>query len=169
MTTSVDIPIGRHVFEVVHRQADEWLAILLEENIHWDFILPGMLNDYDQQVLEDDLRFGDVSTKELETALFDLLTVVSGRKWYTTVMLCTFLRANWDRLGGELALRGLTNPSRFTFAAWLDAAYATCLKNVDPKQAGTFVSELTSVPPGYEDEIDWEDESRAFLAAMQMA
>lgn len=168
VAAAIDLPVGEFDFEVEHRQADEWLKIFLDEEINFNRVLPDMLTELDQQRVETAMFEGILSSDDLARAAFDLITIASGRKWFIALSLCAFVRANWDRLGGMLILAGMGDPSRFTWAAWLDAVYSLCLQNMKPEDASKFVSALTTAPPGYEDEMDWENEEAAFESAMGM-
>jgi hypothetical protein len=167
LETPVQVAIGPLEFEVAVPKADFWLKALLDDPIDWDMILPGLLTEDEQLLLEESFLDGSVEMEDLTKALVDIVTEVSGLKWYTTVVLCTLQRDIWERTGARLILAGL-RPQEMTFGAWTIAIFSSVMDNIDPKEAANFVTTITTPPPGYEEELDFEAEEKAFMSAMSM-
>ena len=165
--TPATVTIGSLEFEVPVPKADFWLKALLDDPIDWDMILPGLLADDDQIIVEDAILDGDITPEDLSRAVIDLVTEVSGMKWYTCVVLCNIQRDMWERTGVRMLLAGL-RPQEMLFGAWMACAFTVILDHIDYKEAANFVSTITTPPPGYEEELDSEAEEDAFMQAMSM-
>jgi hypothetical protein len=149
--------------------ASVWLRILLAEDLDVEEIFPGLCGpdvivEVNQLIIE-----GSITMAEMQDTMFDVIEAASGRRWWITLRLCRTLRSTWDRVGGELASRGVT-PFGVSLSYWLDGAYATFLRLLadgDPKNAGRFAQQLVQPPPGLaKANFDQDAAAASFRAAM---
>lgn len=153
-------------------EAAEWLKVLLAEDLDAEEIFPGfcgpeVVAEVNQMIID-----GVFTSEDLGDAICDAITAASGRKWWVTLRLCSWLRKTWDRIGGEMAANGVT-PFGISLSYWLDGAYATSLRLIekgDPRQLTKFTDQLTAPLPGRAKEsFDLERNQAAFRAAMGRA
>lgn len=168
----VQVDLAGRAWFIPALEAAEWLKVLLAEDLDAEEIFPGfcgpeVIAEVNQLIID-----GACTNDELGDAICDAITAASGRKWWVTVRLCSFLRKAWDRVGGELAANGVT-PFGVSLSYWLDGAYATSLRMIersDPHQLTKFTDQLTAPLPGRAKEsFDLERNRSAFMAAMGRA
>jgi len=170
--SKVRVQAAGHVWLIPALDAAAWLQVLLDEQLDVEAIFPGFCGPDVIMEVNRLLISGELTSQDMEEIFFDVLEAASGRRWWITLRLCRFLRAQWDQVGGELAAHGVT-PFGVSLSYWLDGAYATCLrliKEADPKNLTKFTAHLTSPPPGRAKEaFDLEANRAAFRAAMSRA
>lgn len=168
----VAVNLGERRYLIPALDAATWLQVLLAEEFDAEAIFPGfcgpaIISEVNQLLLGE-----EVTMEQMERAILDTIEAVSGRKWWITMQLCAWLRANWDRVGGELASYGVT-PFGISLSYWLDGAYATSLRlirDADPANLTPFTTWLTQPPPGRAVEnFDLDRNQAAFKAAMAQA
>ena len=162
--------LGDKTFRVPALDAASWLEVLLAETQDLEQIFPGFCGPEAVLDVNQMLLIGQVGPEDLEKSILDLLEEVSGRRWWITIRLCYALRRNWESAGGELARHGVT-PFHVPLSYWLDAAYTTMIRLIlegqKPKIAEDFTRALTTPPASEGRNIDEEQNSLAFLAAMR--
>lgn len=164
----LEVDFGRHTFLIPAHPAAWWLEYLLDDPVHYD-IFPDCLSDADQDLVTDAILDGDVTERDVIETILKVIEVASGRRWWITLNICAVARASWDLVGGQLSLQGI-DVRTVPLGAWLDAAYRIMLQQLadsDPKKVPTFVAQIQAAPEGFADESGEDEESDAFLAAMQ--
>ena len=150
-------------------EAATWLEILLDEELDPEALFPGLCGPEVIVEVNDLIILGEITMEQMQEAIFDVIEAASGRRWWVTLRLCRSVRANWDRVGGELASRGVT-PFGISLSYWLDGAYATILRLLaegDVRSVGRFTQQLVSPPPGMAMEnFNRDRAAEAFRAAM---
>lgn len=167
----VHVHLGDQRFVIPAIDAAGWLKILLDDPLNTEEIFPGLCGPADVVTVNQMMVSGLVSEEELTAAIYDVIEAASGRRWFIAVRLCGYARANWDRIGGELACHGVT-PFKVSLSYWLDALYATMIRLIaegNPKKLTQFTADLTRLPPSEARIIDDEAEGNAFLAMMRQA
>lgn len=168
----VDVELAGEWFHIPKADAVEWLKRFLTEDLDPEAIFPGMCAPEEEIRVYEYIISAGVPKAQMERAFYDVVEAVTGRRWWIAVRLFRSARDSWDRIGGPLALRGITGRG-ISVAAWLDAAYAVILdllKDGDAKNIGRFTSQLVSPPPGHAKAAFNETKARqAFKAAMAQA
>jgi hypothetical protein len=54
-----------------------------------------------------------------------------------------------------------------SLAGWLDEVWSNIMSHADPKKISSWVNEVETPPKGFESEMDFDAEERAFLSAMK--
>ena len=167
--SKVAVDLADRRFLIPALEAAAWLEILLDEELDPESLFPGLCGPEVIIEVNDLLITEEITMKQMQEAIFDVIEAASGRKWWITLRLCASVRANWDRIGGELASRGVT-PFGISLSYWLDGAYATILRMLaesDVRQVGRFTAQLVQPPPGLAKESFNRDRAaEAFKAAM---
>jgi hypothetical protein len=167
----VHVYLGGQRFTIPAIDAAGWLKILLDDPLNTEEIFPGLCGPADVVTVNQLIVNGVVTEDELAEAVRHVIEAASGRRWFITMRLCGSARANWDRVGGELACHGVT-PFKVSLSYWLDALYATMIRLImegNPKKLTQFTADLTRLPPSEARIIDDVAEGNAFLAMMRQA
>lgn len=164
--------MGGRDFEVPPLPAARWLEVLLSPQIDPEAWFPGFCDPEIEMAVWQMLDEGVASREEFETAVWETLEQISGRRWWITLRLCASVRIHWEWVGGVFALRGL-DAGRVSLGCWLDAAYKTMLDGIlersqDLKKVGDWNRALTTAPAG-KVQVDDKENGDAFLAALRAA
>src|SRR5687767_10793104 len=87
--------------------ASVWLEVLLDEDLDPEALFPGLCGPEVIVEVNDLIILNEITMEQMQETIFDVIEAVSGRKWWITLRLCRTLRVNWDRVGGEMASRGV--------------------------------------------------------------
>lgn len=168
------VELGGEDFVVPALPASRWLEVLLAPQILPENWLPGFLAPSDQLRCNQMLLEGLVETDDFEQAIWDVLEAVSGRRWWTALRLCASVRAHWEWVSGDLALRGV-RPFDVPLSFWLDGAYSAMIAGIldrtqDPRKVADWTRVLT-LPPVTEVRKDFDEQQNtdAFFAALRTA
>jgi hypothetical protein len=155
--------VGRSIYEVDAQPASVWVAHLAgEEGV------AGLLNVFDEDDYEhisDDILLGELDLTELQVALTELLTLVSGRPWWFTLRLIHAAQDSWDAIGGYLALKGI-RADQLSLQAWMDALLATVLRHIEPDKHVSWLARMKAPPAGTKIQLDERREEDIFRAQM---
>jgi hypothetical protein len=166
----VEVEVAGQVFIIPAAPASTWLRVFLSERPDVDMILPGMAGAECRAHLYRGLLTKTFSVDEWKSLIWDIIEVVSGRRWWQALNLINAMKepGTWMQVFGHLTLRGV-DPDRVSFAAWLDATYALVTEYMDKDERIKFQLAVDQVPDevGIEDAIDTAEQERAFLAMMQ--
>lgn len=84
----------------------------------------------------------------------------ADRPWWVALRIIQAASSSWDVVHVNRA-------AGMSLAGWLDEVWSRIMERIDPKKRAGWVSEIESTPKGWESEVDFDDEERAFLAAMK--
>lgn len=166
--SQIEVALGGRLFTIPAFPAVDWLKILLDEQVISQRILPGMLPEEEQDALDRLMAYEGLPEQEVANAALDVLTVASGRAWWTAVRICATARASWDRVGGALWASGVL-PAQLSLSAWIDAAFWHMLNMVDPAKVSEFSMQMTVPPAGWSEEYDEAAEEANFMAMLGQA
>jgi hypothetical protein len=71
-----------------------------------------------------------------------------------------------NALGAAGSLVHVNGAVGMSLAGWLDEVWSKVMQHIDPKKRTQWISEVERAPKGLKQEIDFDEEERAFLAAM---
>lgn len=146
----VEIEAGGHQVTIPALTAADWLAILMVGgDLYVEDVVPGLLGDEDQAVVEEALDEGILGVDELHELSLDVIGTVSGRPWWVSLRLIETARSNWDVIGPDLALHGI-EASRVSLSSWLDVATVRILANMRNEDATMWLMQLEAPPAGEE-------------------
>jgi hypothetical protein len=156
LRTTRSLPIGPVVVTVPYRPAAGWLPALLRDLQYLPTDLAGDVSELLPALLS-----GEVTAKDVESAVHSLVEEVTGMRWWEAQKLAS-TSVGTDVLG-ELTLSGV-DPERVTIGQWVSAVYRACTRHADKKEKSKFDFSLSIPPEGYEDA--WDDDSDAYYEAM---
>jgi hypothetical protein len=148
--------------------AAQWLAVLLKKPLDLEEIFPGLCGPQAIEAVDKSFSRDELALNDLLGIGLSVITVASGRDWWFTIKLIGGVAMSWPRVNGELVLLGV-DARNISLAAWLDATFALFVRICDPRKVNEIINQLMAPPPGYFREIDEEEESAAFLSAMNQA
>lgn len=143
--------------------ASEWVAALLDDDG-----ITGLLDLFGENVADDVfdmLADGTVDLGTLNEAIYDIVTVVSGRPWWFTIRLIHMAAGAWDSIGGDLAYRGI-RADLMPFATWMDALLRVVMDRISPDDRTSVLARLNAPPVGVAPAINEKAEEDTFRAYM---
>ncbi len=165
-TSDLWVMVGTREFLIPYMPASAWLTVLLTKSLTWWDVLPGLLDEGTQIIVEDMILDETLTVKMLEEAAQNLVSAVTGRTWWFSINFLSVCREAWTQIAGDMALARV-NPYQIPIAAWMDAAWTLVLRHVDPNKVSTFVSILRTPPEGVVIEVASEENDAAFLASLK--
>jgi hypothetical protein len=161
----VYVTIGGQEYRVPGRPAADWLRTILADE--YNLILPAWLEKEESALLMSRLMDDEFTVKELDDAVFDVITVAAGRPWWWALQLIMYASSDvhhWSRINGRLVLAGL-RLDRISFAAWVDAVYVVFTERIEPgEEYDKFKAQIDTPPTP--DLLDEEEEAEAFLSML---
>ena len=136
-----------------------WVAFL--DGPHPDVyeIFPRMAGMAAVEAVEDALWEGAATYADVEKLGLQVLSTAADRPWYVALNVVKAAGLAWDRVH-------VNNASGRPLAGWLDELWTNILAHIDPKDHASWTSRISQPPKGAEEEIDFDAEEAAFLAAM---
>lgn len=161
------VTLGGRDYTVRAAYADEWLSILLQEDLDLADVIPGMLAEEDQETLATATWDGLIDDQEIQEVALEVIKEVSGRDWWWTLHLLWSATGAWLVAYGRMVAQGI-DPTRIPLGAFLDAMYLTFVQNMDKEHRSEFDRMLEQPPPGieFEEAVDEDAEAAAFLNMM---
>ena len=127
--------------------AADWLAILMNEDLDLEDVLPGLLGDEDDEILEELLLEGLLTVDDKDQLSLEVISTVAGRPWWVALRLIGAASHSWDALGAEMVRKA--DASRLSLSAWLDVLFHTTLLATDEDKRTMFQLKLEVPPEGY--------------------
>lgn len=161
-----DIVIVDRTYRVPPLPAVNWLEILLDEQVSL-FGITGLLEPDANEDIEYHIIQGNYSREEWEELTWDLVSIASGRPWWTALYLLGNAKhvGNVDTVKGNLALHGV-DATRISLSAWLDAVYRIFTQHMSSEDRQKFDLLLARPPAGIKVKTDADANRAAFRALM---
>lgn len=157
---AVEVPFDGAWFVVPELTVVDWVRLLDLEVLDVYEIFPVLAGQEAIEAVEDALWEGRADHDVVRRVGLDVITAAGDRPWWVTLRLIATAAQAWDVVHvNDVAGRSL--------AGWLDELWSKVLIHVDPKKKAAWINEIESVPKGYETALDFNDEERAFMAAMK--
>ncbi len=134
-------------FEVPAICAADWLAILMVEGLDLEDVVPGLLDDASDEIIEDLLLDGLLTVEEKDQLSLDVISTVSGRPWWVALRLIETARRSWDALGADMVRRA--DAGSVSLSAWLDTLFSAVLLATEESKRTMFQMKLERAPEGY--------------------
>lgn len=138
----------------------DWLRLTDLETLDLYEIFPVLAGAAAVEAVEDALWDGRADNEQVTRVSLEVISAAGDRPWWIVLRLIATAGGSWDLLHvNDVAGRSL--------AGWLDEVWSKIMVYIDPKKKAAWINEIESVPKGYETELDFNDEERAFLSAMK--
>lgn len=147
------------VYTVPALDTVEWLRLLSDDLDPWK-IFPVLAGQQAIDDIVDALWTDRVSPDEVARVGLEVVSAVADRPWWEALRIIHVAASAWDVVHVNQA-------TGRALAGWLDEVWSNILTHIDPKKRAGFIAEVGAVPKGWEGEVDFNDEERAFLAAMK--
>jgi hypothetical protein len=158
----VEVSLLGRSFEIPALDAVGWLRILTAKNLDLYDIFPVMAGQDAIELVEDALWDHLATDEEITRIAWDVISTVADRPWWVVLRILASVPDVWDRLH-------VNNAAGMSFAGWLDEVWAKIMNLMDPKRVTSWVASVEAPPKGWETEVDFDAEERAFMAAMRSA
>jgi hypothetical protein len=139
--------------------AVEWLVYI--DGPHPDLyeIFPVLAGQAALEHVEEALWEGRVTHDEVGQIVLEALGVAADRPWWVALRIIGSAKANWEAIHVNQAVG-------MSLAGWLDEIWSKIMERIDPKKKASWISDIERPPKGTKQEIDFDAEEAAFLAAM---
>lgn len=162
---AIYVTIGGMEYRMPGRPAAVWLRTILADE--YNLILPAWLEPTDSALLMSRLMDDEFTTRELDDAVMDVITIAAGRPWWWALQLIMYASSDvhhWSRINGRLVLAGL-NLNKISLSAWVDAVYAIFVERIEPgEEYDKFKTQIDTPPTA--DLLDEDEEAEAFLSML---
>lgn len=145
-------------YTIPARDALGWLELLLQPDL-WQ-IFPGLADRQAADEAVDALWAGRVDVEDVSKISLEVIATVADRPWWQALRIIQVASDAWD-------IVHVNNVQGKTLAGWLDEVWSNILAHTDPKKRAGFISQIEAVPKGWESPLDFNDEEKAFMAAMK--
>lgn len=146
-------------YSIPAMDAVEWLVHI--DGPHPDLyeIFPVLAGQAAVEHVEDALWENRVTHDDIAQLSLDALAVAADRDWWVALRIIASAKANWEHIHVNQA-------AGMSLAGWLDEVWSKIMERIDPKKKASWVSDVERPPKGVKQQIDFDDEEKAFLAAM---
>lgn len=147
-------------YVIAAMDAVEWIALLTADPLDMYDVFPLLAGQAAVEHVEDALWEGRVSTDDVQRTGLEVVSAVGDRPWWVSLRILHACAESWDVIH-------VNSATGVAFAGWLDEVWSKILTHIDPKKRAGVISDFESTPAGWESEVDFDDEERAFLNAMK--
>jgi hypothetical protein len=148
--------------------AHQWCQILLGDPFDPYDVFP-LLAGADAVIdVEDAIDRKTYGPDDVSRIAHEIITVAGDRPWWVTLRMLSVAAQVWDRIGAVLVREGVDS-RHLSLAAWLDAIWSIMLSYIERDNLQSWLSQMEVAPTGWADEIDFDEQERAFIAAMKSA
>lgn len=162
----IQVSFGEQQFTIPAMNAHQWCQMLLGDPLDPYDIFPLLAGEKAVIAVEDAIGDGEVSSEDVARHALEVVTVAGDRPWWVTLRMLHIATQAWDRIGATLVREGV-DARHLPLAAWLNAIWAITLAYIDPKSLAAWTHQMEDPPKGWETAIDFDEQERAFLAAMK--
>lgn len=139
--------------------AVEWIALI--DGPHPDLydIFPKLAGADAVQHVEDALWEELATPDEVGEVALAALAAAADRPWWVVINLIRSAASAWDRVHVNGAVG-------MSLAGWLDEVWSKIMEYIDPKKRTKWISDIETPPKKIAQEMNFDAEEQAFLAAM---
>jgi hypothetical protein len=159
------VTIGGEEYRMPGRPAADWLKMMLSGD--YGLVMPAWLVEEDAVKVLARLADDEFPIKEVDDAVYDVISVAAGRPWWWAMQLVMYASSDvhhWSRINGRLVLAGV-RADRISLAAWVDAVYAIHIERMEAGEEYDKFRAAIDTPPTA-DLLDEDEEAAAFLSMM---
>lgn len=155
----IDVTFEARTYTIPAMDAVEWIALIDGDAPDLYEIFPTRAGHSALEHVEDALWENRVTQQQVGDVALEAIGAAADRPWWVALRIIASAKSSWHSLHVNRAVG-------MSLAGWLDEVWSKIMERIDPKKLAGWVSEIESVPKGYEGEVDFDDEEKAFLAAM---
>lgn len=149
-------------FTIPAMDAVAWVRLVTTAPLDTYAIFPKLAGPEAVNVVEDALWDGELTEDDLVKMALEAVAVAADRPWWTTLRLLNSVAGAWPHLH-------VNNATGMSFAGWLDEVWSKAISVMDQKHRPAWEHQIESPPKGWESEVDFNEEEKAFMSAMRSA
>jgi hypothetical protein len=146
-------------YTIAAMDAVEWIALLDGPSPDAYEIFPMSAGVEAVGHVEDALWEGRATSDDIARLGQDAISAAADRPWWVVMNLLASVKGAWSVVHVNQA-------AGMSLAGWLDEVWSKTISHIDPKKKASWVSDIERPPKGTGQEIDFDAEEAAFLAAM---
>lgn len=156
----ISVIFDRVIYELPTMDAIEWIILIDGPSPDLYEIFPALAGQQAVEHVEDALWEGRVSPDDVGKVALAAIGAAADRPWWEALRIIRAAKDSWSVVHVNRA-------AGMSLAGWLDELWSKIMENIDPKKRAAWITEVQSPPKGADVEVDFDDEERAFLAAMK--
>jgi len=139
--------------------AVDWVVLIDGEHPDLYEIFPVSAGQDAMDHVEDALWEERATHDDVGRVALEALGAAADRPWWVALRILASAKQEWETVGVNRAVG-------VSLAGWLDEIWLRIMERIDPKKKAAWITDIERVPKGWEGEVDFDDEERAFLNAM---
>lgn len=140
--------------------AIEWIVLIDAPHPDLYDIFPTLAGPQAVEHVEDAIWEGRATSDDVGKVALAAVGAAADRPWWLALRIIHAAKGSWDVVHVNRA-QGMS------LAGWLDEVWTQIMAHIDPKKRAAWVHEVETAPRDLVQEIDFDEEERAFLAAMK--
>lgn len=158
----VIVTVREQDFTIPAVDALGWLRLLLAKPIDLYGIFPILAGSDAIEAVEDALWDEQLTEYDVAVLALEAVAVAADRPWWVVTRLLGSVAPHWSVLH-------VNNAAGMSLAGWLDELWSKTIANMDPKHRASWEHQIDTPPKGWESAVDFNEEEKAFMAAMRSA
>lgn len=148
-----------YTYTIPALDAVQWVALIDGQHPDLYEIFPVLAGPEAVEAVEDALWDGQADEDDVAMVALNALGAAGDRDWWVVLNVIRSAATAWSvvHVNGAVGM---------SLAGWLDEVWSKVMQHIDPKKRTQWISEVERAPKGLKQEIDFDEEERAFLAAM---
>jgi hypothetical protein len=147
-------------FTIPAMDALGWLRLILADPLDLYQVFPTLAGSGAVECVEDAMWEGRLDLDGLQRLGLEVIGAAGDRPWWVVLRVIAAVTESWSVVHVNQA-------SGKSLAGWLDEVWSNIMSHADPKKISSWVNEVETPPKGFESEMDFDAEERAFLSAMK--
>lgn len=139
--------------------AIEWVALIDGEHPDLYAIFPQLAGGQAVDAVEDALWEGRTTHDEVGRLALEVISTAADRPWWEVLKILGAAKGAWRVVHVNRA-------AGMSLAGWLDEVWTSIMRHIDNDKRAAWVADVESPPKGFEQQLDFDAEERAFMAAM---
>lgn len=156
----VQVDFAGVTYTIPAMDAVEWIILIDGPAPDLYEIFPGRAGREAIDAVEDALWEETTTSDEVGKLGLEAIAAAGDRPWWVVLRLINSAKDAWS-------IVHVNNAGGMSLAGWLDELWSKIMERIDPKKINSWISDIESTPKGWEHTVDFDDEERAFLAAMK--
>lgn len=157
---AIEVVFDGKTYTIEAMDAVEWIVLIDAPNPDLYEVFPRLAGPQAVEHVEDALWEGRVTSDNVGNVALAAMGAAADRPWWQALRIIHAAKGSWGTVHVNRA-QGMS------LAGWLDEVWSQIMKHIDPKKRAAWVHEIETPPKGLVQEIDFDEEERAFLAAMK--
>ena len=152
--------VGGQEFVIPAMDAVGWVRAVTATPLEPYRIFPILAGPDAVDAVDDALWNGILSEEDLLKMGLEAIGVAADRPWWVALRLISSVSKSWNHLH-------VNHAAGMSFAGWLDEVWSKAIALMDPKHRASWEHEIDNPPKGWETDVDFNEEEKAFMAAMR--